>query len=157
MPESHDPIAIALAEDVGSGDLTSMYFVGEGNRNARIFAKEPAVAAGVETAAEVFRRVDPKLCVTIVQPSGAMLKPGDTVLTITGATRSILTSERVALNFLQRLSGSQPSRGGTSMRSDRIARGSSIPAKQRPACARWRRLQCWRAVASITASGSTTW
>ena len=105
MPESHDPIAIALAEDIGSGDLTSMYFVSEGNRNARIFAKEPAVAAGVETAAEVFRRVDPNLCVTIAQPSGAKLTPGDTVLTITGATRSILTSERVALNFLQRLSG----------------------------------------------------
>jgi nicotinate-nucleotide pyrophosphorylase (carboxylating) len=105
MPESHDPIAIALAEDIGTGDLTSMYFVDEGNRNARIFAKEPAVAAGVETAAEVFRRVDPKLCVEIVQPSGAILTPGDTVLTITGATRSILTSERVALNFLQRLSG----------------------------------------------------
>ena len=105
MSVPHDPIAIALAEDIGSGDLTSTYFVGPGNRSARIFAKEPAVAAGVEAAAEVFRRVDPSLEITIVQPSGTSLKPGDTVLKVSGATRSILTAERVALNFLQRLSG----------------------------------------------------
>jgi nicotinate-nucleotide pyrophosphorylase (carboxylating) len=105
MPEPHDPIAIALAEDIGSGDLTSTYFVGPGIRSARIFAKEPAVAAGVETAAEVFRRVDPKLAITIVRPSSTSLEPGDTVLKVSGATRSILTAERVALNFLQRLSG----------------------------------------------------
>jgi nicotinate-nucleotide pyrophosphorylase (carboxylating) len=105
MSVPHDPIAIALAEDIGSGDLTSTYFVGRGNRSARIFAKEPAVAAGVEAAAEVFRRVDPGLETTIVQTSGTSLKTGDTVLKVSGATRSILTAERVALNFLQRLSG----------------------------------------------------
>lgn len=105
MTVPHDPIAIALAEDIGTGDLTSQYFVGPGSRKARIFAKEPAVAAGVETAAEVFRRVDPELAVTIVRSSGTKLEPGDTVLEIAGATRSILTAERVALNFLQRLSG----------------------------------------------------
>jgi nicotinate-nucleotide pyrophosphorylase (carboxylating) len=105
MPVSHDPIAIALAEDIGAGDLTSQYFVGTENRHARIFAKEASVAAGVETAVEVFRRVDPQLEVKIVRPSGTLLQPGGTVLEITGAIRSILTGERVALNFLQRLSG----------------------------------------------------
>lgn len=105
MTVPHDPIAIALAEDLGDGDLTSRYFVADGSRQGRIFVKETAVAAGVETAAEVFRRVDAGLVVTIVRSSGTQLMPGDTVLEITGSTRSILTAERVALNFLQRLSG----------------------------------------------------
>jgi nicotinate-nucleotide pyrophosphorylase (carboxylating) len=102
---THDPIAIALAEDIGRGDLTSRYFVGTQRRGARIFAQEPAVAAGVETAAEVFRRVDPQIGVAAVRASGSDLKKGQTVLEITGAVRSILTAERVALNFLQQLSG----------------------------------------------------
>jgi nicotinate-nucleotide pyrophosphorylase (carboxylating) len=101
----HDPIAIALAEDLGPGDLTSRYFVGNERGRARIFARENAIAAGVETAAEVFGRVDPQTRVKIVEPSGNRLKSGATVLEISGVVRSILTAERVALNFLQRLSG----------------------------------------------------
>ncbi len=101
----HDPIAIALAEDIGRGDLTSRYFVGTEKRHARIFTKEPAVAAGVETAAEVFRRVDPQMSVGIIRASGSTLEKGQTVLEIAGPVRSILTAERVALNFLQQLSG----------------------------------------------------
>jgi nicotinate-nucleotide pyrophosphorylase (carboxylating) len=102
---AHDPVAIALAEDIGRGDLTSRYFVGTERRGARLFVKEPAVAAGVETAAEVFRRVDPQIAVTIVRASGSTLERGQTVLEINGTVRSILTAERVALNFIQRLSG----------------------------------------------------
>ncbi len=101
----HDPIAVALAEDIGSGDLTSRYFVGTESRSARIFAKEPAVAAGIGTGTEVFRRVDSQLEVRVVREDGAALAKGDTVLEISGAVRSILTAERVALNFIQRLSG----------------------------------------------------
>jgi nicotinate-nucleotide pyrophosphorylase (carboxylating) len=101
----HDPIAIALAEDIGPGDLTCKYFVGPDRRNARIFAKENAIVAGAETASEVFRRVDPQLAVKIVAPSGTRVVPGDSVIEIRGAAKSILTGERVALNFLQRLSG----------------------------------------------------
>ena len=104
-PSQHDPIAIALAEDIGSGDLTSRYFTGTESRRARIFAKEEAVVAGAETAAEVFGRVDPKTRVRICANSGSRVKSGDTVIEITGAVCSILTAERVALNFLQRLSG----------------------------------------------------
>ena len=102
---SHDVIAVALAEDIGSGDLTSRFFVGPQRGRARIFAKETAVAAGVEVAAEVFRRVDPKLKVHIVRASGSRVAQGHTVLEISGPVRSILTAERVALNFIQRLSG----------------------------------------------------
>ena len=104
-PSAHDPIAIALAEDIGPGDLTCKYFVGDVQRSARIFAKESAVAAGVETSAEVFSRVDPKLHVKIARPSGTLVDVGETVLELRGAVQSILTAERVALNFLQRLSG----------------------------------------------------
>jgi nicotinate-nucleotide pyrophosphorylase (carboxylating) len=102
---SHDPIAIALAEDIGAGDLTSQYFVPADLRgSARIFAKEPAIAAGVETAAEVFQRVDPSLLIRATVAEGGPLVAGQTVLEVAGAVRSILTAERVALNFLQRLS-----------------------------------------------------
>jgi nicotinate-nucleotide pyrophosphorylase (carboxylating) len=105
VPDLHDPIAVALAEDIGAGDLTSQFFVGAQKGQARIFAKEPAILAGVEVAAEVFRRVDPKLKVTIAQHSGAKVSKGRTVLEVAGPVRSILTGERVALNFIQRLSG----------------------------------------------------
>jgi len=101
----HDPIAIALAEDLGPGDLTSRYFLGMEAGSARIFAKERAIAAGIGTAAEVFRRVDPLLDVRIVRGDGTALQRSDTVLEIAGTVRSILTAERVALNFIQRLSG----------------------------------------------------
>ena len=102
---THDPIAVALAEDIGQGDLTSQYFIpGDLRGSARIFVKEPAIAAGVETAAEVFQRVDSVLAVRIVTASGERVAPSQTVLEISGHLRSILTAERVALNFLQRLS-----------------------------------------------------
>jgi len=102
---SHDPIAVALIEDIGQGDLTSQYFIPAAlTGSARIFAKEPAIAAGVDTAAEVFQRVDPATTVRIIAPSGTAVDPGQSVLTISGPVRSILTAERVALNFLQRLS-----------------------------------------------------
>ncbi|HEX4084812.1 MAG TPA: carboxylating nicotinate-nucleotide diphosphorylase [Chthoniobacteraceae bacterium] len=102
---NHDPIGIALAEDIGTGDLTSQFFVPEDlHGSGRIFAKEPAVVAGAGTAAIVFRRVDGALQVKVVAGDGTAVSPGETVLTISGPVRSILTGERVALNFLQRLS-----------------------------------------------------
>jgi len=101
-----DPIEIALREDIGAGDTTTEFFVPDGLRAlGRIVARERAILAGVETAAEVFRRVNPKLNVEILQPDGTALMGGETVLEVRGAARSILTAERVALNFLQRLSG----------------------------------------------------
>jgi len=106
MSDPADPIAAALAEDVGSGDLTSQYFVSPSSHAlGRIVARERAIVAGAETAAEVFRRVDPKIHVEIAQPDGTSLMGGETILEIRGSARSILTAERVALNFLQRLSG----------------------------------------------------
>ena len=101
----HDPIALALAEDIGNGDVTAEFFVESRLGKARLFVKEDAIAAGVETAAEVFRRVDSRTTATIIRPSGSRLKVGDTVLEIEGLLPSLLSAERVALNFLQHLSG----------------------------------------------------
>lgn len=99
-------IDLALREDVGSGDVTSQYFVGENEMaSARAIAKERAIVAGTEVAAEIFRRVDPEVRVEIVQKDGATVAGGMAVLEIRGRARSILTAERVALNFLQHLSG----------------------------------------------------
>jgi nicotinate-nucleotide pyrophosphorylase (carboxylating) len=102
----HDPIAIALAEDIGSGDITTEHFVpAEARAVGRIIARQPAVVAGTETAAEVFRSIDPSLAVRILVGDGSRLASGDGVIEISGKARAILTAERVALNFLQRLSG----------------------------------------------------
>ena len=106
MKEIPDPIAIALREDVGAGDITTEFFVPNGlHALGRIIARERAIVAGGQTAAEVFRRVNPKLNVEVLQPDGTALLGGETVLEVRGPAGSILTAERVALNFLQRLSG----------------------------------------------------
>ena len=103
---SADPIDAALAEDMGSGDVTCEFFVDASRHGqARIFAKAKAVVAGAETAAEVFHRVDSDLQIDVICGDGEAVESGDTVLEVRGAVRSILTAERVALNFLQRLSG----------------------------------------------------
>jgi nicotinate-nucleotide pyrophosphorylase (carboxylating) len=104
--QSHDPIDIALREDLGSGDLTAEFFV-EATRTsrARIFAKETCVLAGGAIAAEVFRRLDPVLEIDLQHADGDTLEPGGTVLHVAGNTRAILSAERVALNFVQRLTG----------------------------------------------------
>jgi nicotinate-nucleotide pyrophosphorylase (carboxylating) len=101
-----DPIDIALREDIGAGDITSQNFVAENvQASARIVAREKGVIAGTATAAEVFRRVDPQLKIDILRADGTEIAPNDTALEIRGHARAILTAERVALNFLQRLSG----------------------------------------------------
>jgi nicotinate-nucleotide pyrophosphorylase (carboxylating) len=101
-----DPIGTALREDIGRGDTTTEYFVPEGLRAlGRVVVRQRAIVAGAETAAEVFRRVDPSLNVEVLQPDGTPLTGGETILEVRGSARSILTGERVALNFLQHLCG----------------------------------------------------
>lgn len=103
---SLDPVGVALAEDIGAGDLTSEFFVPEPSRAAaKIIARSKAIIAGTKTAAEVFRRVDPTIQVQIVRGDGSEIAPGETIIDLRGSARSILKGERVALNFLQRLSG----------------------------------------------------
>lgn len=101
-----DPIQNALEEDIGAGDLTSEFLVPADHQSAaRIFAKENAVLAGTQAAQAAYRQLDPQLAIKIRRQDGDAVSPGDGVLEIAGRTRSILTGERVALNFIQRLSG----------------------------------------------------
>ena len=100
-----DLIALALAEDIGAGDVTTRYFTDPARQAvARIVARESCVLAGSETAREVFRRVDPSLAMIESQPDGTSLASGSTALALAGCAASLLTAERTALNFLQRLS-----------------------------------------------------
>ena len=97
---------LALAEDIGAGDVTSLYFVPEA-RKARAFVavRKEGVVSGVDLAARVFTKVDPGLVVEILIPDGSRVSEGALVIRVEGSARSILTAERTALNFLQRLSG----------------------------------------------------
>lgn len=107
MPaEVHELIRMALAEDVGPGDMTARFFVpAEARLEAVILAKEPGVLAGVGVAEAVFRAVDPAISVTVRKQDGEALAVREVVMEVSGPARSILTAERTALNFLQRLSG----------------------------------------------------
>jgi nicotinate-nucleotide pyrophosphorylase (carboxylating) len=99
-------IQAALDEDVGPGDFTTLWTVPADRRaEARIVAKAPGVIAGSDVAVEVFRRVDASLRVEVRAPDGTAVEPGDVAMVVTGSARSILTAERTALNFMQRLSG----------------------------------------------------
>lgn len=103
---SFDPITVALEEDIGAGDITSEFFVPAATRaSAQIIAREKAIVAGTKTAAEVFRRVDPAIQIHLIREDGSEIAPGETIIDLRGSARSILRGERVALNFLQRLSG----------------------------------------------------
>jgi len=96
----------ALAEDISRGDITSEALLPPDLRGkAVIQVKAKGVLAGGEVAGRVFLRVDPSLKIEIIIKDGTRVKPGDTVATINGTVMSILKAERVALNFLQRLSG----------------------------------------------------
>ena len=99
-------IRMALAEDVGAGDVTARFFVPEEARlEAVILAKEPGVLAGGAVAEAVFQAVDPGISVKVLKADGEALAVREVVLELAGPARSILTAERTALNFLQRLSG----------------------------------------------------
>jgi len=105
-PDPYDPIAAALKEDIGQGDITTDFFVPETlHATGRIIAREKAIVAGAAAAADVFRQVDPSIEVRIIPPDGTEVAAGDVIIEIRGLARSILKAERVALNFLQRLCG----------------------------------------------------
>ena len=100
-------IEIALKEDLGdAGDITSNFFIDNDSLSSgSIIAKENCVIAGPEIAQKVFYRLDPNIEVIIKLPSGSIANPGDVIMSLSGKSCSILSAERIALNFLQRLSG----------------------------------------------------
>ena len=99
-------VDLALAEDTSHGDITSEALIPPDlSGKASLLVKETGVLAGIEVAGRIFQRVDPSLEIDILIKDGAAIKPGDIAGTIVGSVISILKAERVALNFLQRLSG----------------------------------------------------
>ena len=99
-------VRLALTEDVGGGDATTDALVDASTRaRARIVAKQEGVMAGTSVATLAFRELDPTARVTWAVADGGAVKRGDRVAEIEANARAILTAERVALNFLQRLSG----------------------------------------------------
>ncbi len=99
-------IELALAEDVGDGDITTDNIVPSGiRRKAKMVAKADGVVAGLPVAEMVFRKLDRDLVWNELTPDGTKVKSGDVMVEFEGSYRALLTGERTALNFLQRLSG----------------------------------------------------
>jgi len=99
-------IRLALAEDVGDGDHTSLSTIpADAQKRARLLVKESGILAGVAVAKAIFTEVDPSFVVDVLMNDGADINPGDVVLTVSGNARNILTAERLVLNCMQRMSG----------------------------------------------------
>lgn len=96
----------ALAEDLGTGDHTSLATIPENaTGRARLLIKEEGVVSGIEVARKVFLSIDPNLLFVALIDEGQRVKRGDIAFTVTGRSISILSGERLALNFMQRMSG----------------------------------------------------
>jgi nicotinate-nucleotide pyrophosphorylase (carboxylating) len=105
-PQIEETIDRALAEDLGKGDVTTEALIpGDRQGTAVMVVRKEGVLAGINVAKQVFHRVDPELKVEILLEDGARVKPGSRIANLSGSTASILKAERVALNFLQHLSG----------------------------------------------------
>jgi nicotinate-nucleotide pyrophosphorylase (carboxylating) len=99
-------VDLALAEDRGPGDWTTRWIVSARTRvHAAIVGKAEGVVAGIDLARAVFLRLDPRADFEVLVADGERVTPGETILRLRGPGRAVLTGERVALNFLQRLSG----------------------------------------------------
>jgi len=99
-------IKSALAEDLGDGDHTTIASIPEGSMNqAKLLVKEDGILAGVELAWKIFHYFDPSLRVEVRLTDGSEIKKGDIAFTVEGSARSILTTERLVLNCMQRMSG----------------------------------------------------
>ena len=99
-------IAQALAEDIGDGDHTTLSTIPAGaTGRAQLLIKENGILCGIEVARKVFHQVDPSLELEIFLRDGAVVQKGDIAFIVSGKTASILQSERLVLNFMQRMSG----------------------------------------------------
>ena len=99
-------IDLSFAEDIGDGDHTTLCCIPEDAMGrSRLLIKEEGILAGVEVAKEVFRRFDPEMQVEVLMGDGTHVKPGDVAMIVTGRVRSLLQTERLMLNIMQRMSG----------------------------------------------------
>ena len=99
-------IDLSFAEDIGDGDHTTLCCIpADAMGESKLLIKQPGIIAGVEIAKEVFHRFDPELQVEVYINDGAEVKPGDIVMSVKGKTQSLLQTERLMLNIMQRMSG----------------------------------------------------
>lgn len=99
-------IKLALAEDIGDGDHTTLSTIGaDAMGRQHLLVKEDGILAGVDAARRVFEHVDPALKMTVMINDGARVKKGDIAFVVEGPVRSLLTAERTMLNIIQRMSG----------------------------------------------------
>ncbi len=99
-------IELALLEDIGDGDHSSLACVPEfAKGKATLFIKDDGILAGVDLAVRIFKKLDPSLEINILLIDGTPVKKGDVAFTVIGSSRSILATERLVLNFMQRMSG----------------------------------------------------
>ncbi len=99
-------IDLSFAEDIGDGDHTTLCCIPEDAMGkSHLLIKEDGILAGVEVAKKVFNRFDPELQVEVLINDGAKVKNGDIAMIVTGKTRSLLQTERLMLNIMQRMSG----------------------------------------------------
>jgi nicotinate-nucleotide pyrophosphorylase (carboxylating) len=99
-------IASAFAEDVGDGDHSTLASIPRNAKSkARLLVKEDGLLAGLELAKEIFKQIDPTLTIEQTLKDGTQVAKGDVAFTVEGSARSILTSERLVLNCMQRMSG----------------------------------------------------
>jgi len=99
-------INCAFAEDIGEGDHSSLSCVPENARGeAKLLVKDTGIIAGIELAQRIFHRFDPTLEIEVFIQDGTHVKPGDIAFIVKGLSRSILSTERIVLNFMQRMSG----------------------------------------------------
>ena len=106
LPDLTETVRRALAEDVGTGDVTTLFTVPENaEAQATMVAKAAGVVAGLPVVAEVYSQVYPPVGVEFEVEDGTVVQPGSALCRVRGLARGVLTGERVALNFVQRLSG----------------------------------------------------
>ncbi len=99
-------IDLAFAEDIGDGDHTTLCCIPEdAEGRSHLLIKEEGILAGVEVAKKVFARFDPTMQVEVLMGDGSKVKPGDIAMVVTGKVRSLLQTERLMLNIMQRMSG----------------------------------------------------
>jgi len=102
----HNLIRLAFAEDIGDGDHTTLCSIPETvEGQSKLLIKEEGILAGIDIAVEVFHTFDPELQVEVFLQDGTPVKPGDIAFIVTGKIRSILQTERLVLNIMQRMSG----------------------------------------------------
>lgn len=99
-------IELAVAEDIGDGDHSSLSCIpAENTGKMKLLIKADGILAGVEIAQRVFARLDPRASVEVLIQDGARVKKGDIAFYVTGSLRTLLQSERIVLNIMQRMSG----------------------------------------------------